>query len=132
MIRKPKLLMTIWLCLAGVGLAAGEIRIALPQTPPAGVKLTGIAVLSSDKWALLEVQEYGQSAERLVLTEGSRRLALEVVEVDPRAQWVIIRNAGELMKLTVEKPASASFVAANFGGEHLPVPLLPPVGAGDP
>lgn len=132
MIRKIQSLMTVWLCLAGFGLTAGETRTALPQTPPARVKLTGIAVLPPDKWGLLEVQEYGQPADRLVLMEGSRRLALEVVEVDGQARWVTVRNAGVLMKLTIEKPAAASMVAVNLDSEHIPLPLLPPIGAGDP
>lgn len=130
--RIIKLLTTTWLGLAGLGLAAGEIRIALPQTPPARVKLTGIAVLPPAKWALLEVQEYGQPADQLALMEGSRRLALEVVEVDGQAKWVTVRNAGALMKLTLEKPAGATIATANSGGAHLPLPLLPPAGAGDP
>jgi hypothetical protein len=126
-------LILISLCVARPGLDAGEPRVALPQMPPARVKLTGIAVLPPAKWALLEVQEYGQPAQQIALAEGSRRIALEVVEVDCLGRWVMVRQAGALLKLTIENPAAVpSIAAANVDAEHVPLPLLPPVGAGDP
>jgi hypothetical protein len=113
-------------------LTAGEPPLALPQMPPAQVKLTGIAILPPVKWALLEVQEYGQNISPLALTEGSRRLALEVVEVDAKAGWVTVRNAGVLMTLTIEKMGATPAAPVAWGGEHRPIPVLPPIGAGDP
>jgi len=132
MVKYLRLLATVWLCLAGNWLVAGEARIALPQTPPAALKLTGLAESLSNKWALLEVQEYGQPAEHLALTEGSCRGTVTVVQVDARAGWAKVNYAGAVITLTVEKLSTAAALPAKPVGEHLPLPLLPQDGVGDP
>ncbi len=107
-------------------------NVVIPQTPPPKIKLNGIAILPPNKWAMLEVQVDGQPVDRLALIEGSRRASLEVVTIDAEGKSVIIRNAGVLMTLAIGKSEAPSMIAANFSGEHVPLPLLPVVGAGDP
>ncbi|MEJ0089393.1 MAG: hypothetical protein WDM80_06570 [Limisphaerales bacterium] len=107
-------------------------NVVIPQTPPPKIKLNGIAILPPDKWALLEIQAEGQPVDRVAMTEGSRKASLELVTIDAKGKSATIRNAGVLTTLAIGKSESPSMMAANFGGEHVPLPLLPVVGAGDP
>lgn len=111
---------------------AGEFPPVVPQSPPARVKLTGIAVLPPDKWVSLRVEEFNEPAVEVVLREGWRRLSVRVVEIDSHARWAIIRCGATDVKLIVEGKNTSVVVAAEFGGEHRPLPLLPPPGSGDP
>lgn len=105
---------------------------ALPALPPVRVKLIGIAVLPPDKWVLLEVQADSEPAVQFALMPNARRIGLQVIEVDPHACWAKIRNGNAVVTLTVENSAAAPVAINNSGGEHRPLPLLPPPGAGDP
>ena len=112
--------------------ATNVTDVVIPQTPPPKIKLNGIAVLPPDKWVLLEIQADGRPVDRVALTEGSRKASLEVVTIDAQGKSATIRNAGVLMTLAIGKAGAPSMVVANFGGEHVPLPLVPEIGAGDP
>lgn len=128
---KTNLLLVAGIWFASLAMA-DEASPTVPQSPPARVKLTGIAVLPPDKWVILEITEYGQPEVRLALTEGSRRLSVRVVKIDSQVRWAIIRCGQTDMKFTIESPATLANPTAELGGEHRPLPLLPPPGAGDP
>lgn len=120
-------------CTAIVKLMASVSPAALPQLPPARVKLIGIAILPPHKWVLLEVEEYQQPPVQITLLQGARREFLQVLEVDSKCGWAIICNAGVDVKLTIEMPATAApNLVSILDEEHRPLPLPPPPGAGDP
>ena len=121
-----------------------SLRAALVQTnpaptaaasPPQQLKLTGIAALLPRKWAVLQIQEPGKPARSVLLKEGTKESGVEVVEIDAQARWVKILNGGAPMTLTFANNGLRSNSPQLAGGpdpNHVPVPLLPPPGAGDP
>ncbi|MDB6122237.1 MAG: hypothetical protein JWQ71_1230 [Pedosphaera sp.] len=80
------------------------------NTPPPNVKLTGIATILGKKQALFMVQEAatpgkGPNKElSYILTEGQREGAVEVVEINEKANTVRIKNDGNISLLTFETP----------------------------
>jgi hypothetical protein len=95
------------------------------NAPPPNVKLTGIATILGKKQALFLVQEPaspGKPANKevsLILSEGQREGAIEVVEINERVSNVKIWNDGKLSELTFEKvnlPSSPVMMPPNLSG----------------
>jgi hypothetical protein len=79
-------------------------------TPPAAplptIVLTGITTILGDKRAFLEITPPAKPAQppkqtSCILTEGQRQV--EVIQIDPKSEFVKVSNDGTLMTLTFEK-----------------------------
>jgi hypothetical protein len=78
-----------------------------PQVPK--IVLTGITTVLGNKRALMKLQPVGNKPNEqakdnsLILTEGQREGAIEVIEIDEKAGSVKVNNSGTVMILTFEK-----------------------------
>ncbi len=96
------------------------------NTPPLNIRLTGITSILGNKRALFMVQEGsapgkgGQQnkEESYIMTEGQRQGALEVLEIDEKAETVKVKNDGVVSTIPIEVPKVAS--APGGPGGNLP------------
>jgi hypothetical protein len=114
-----------------------------PATPPPNVKLTGITTVLGPKKALFMVKDVDtpgkppNKEESVILREGERQGALEVLEINEKAETVRIKNDGTVSVLTFEKAKLPSAPAvqptAMAGGPTQPrIPTFVPPQAGNP
>lgn len=98
-----------------------ELAPAPPPAPPSKVTLQGIMVLGGKRQVLLKLTPPptpGQQPKEqpLIMSEGERQGALEVVRIDPEAREVEFRDSGTPVTLKL-----VDFIAKNTG----PVPAAP-------
>ena len=67
--------------------------------PPPDIKLNGIAAFGSHKWVLLSKADPGKTQRHLLMREGEKDGALEIVAVDELAAVVKVRAGDELLEL---------------------------------
>jgi hypothetical protein len=115
-----------------------DTNIVKDNTPPPNVKLTGITTIFGRKQAFFLVQPPqtpGKPAfkeESYELAEGERRGPLEVVEINPKARNVKIKNDGIESTITFETnrpPSGPAQVAGPAPGVPGPRPFPRPGGA---
>ena len=106
-----------------------------PPVTAVQIKLTGVAVIPPQKWALLQIQAPGKKARAVTLAEGARDASLEVLEIDPRGWRVKIRNSGAVTLLTMAsgRPESGDgpIAVAATDHDHVPLPTVPLPEAGE-
>lgn len=100
--------------------------------PPPNVKLMGIYTLFG-KRAILGVQGNSRPGqppakeESYTMTEGDRRNGLEVLEIDPGARTVKIKNDGDISTLAIETNTTGHSVAGMAqGAPGGPAPFTAP------
>jgi hypothetical protein len=79
-----------------------------PTIPLSTVILTGISTVLGDKRAFLEITPPPKPAQpskpiSCILTEGQRESGIEVLEIDPKTEFVKVLNNGTTMTLTFDK-----------------------------
>src|SRR5579863_1086090 len=92
-----------------------------PKDPPANVKLTGITTILGNKQALFILNEQGSaghppSTHSLILSEGQRSGAVEVLTINPKARMATIKNDGNEFTLNIETNKSAPTATPIGGG----------------
>ena len=106
-----------------------------PAAPMTRLKLTGLAVLPPDKWALLQIQEEGAPPFSAALLEGESKGAVRLVSINITAATALVSNGAVLTELALEKIGVRNKAVAaptQLAAEHRPIPVLPLPGAGDP
>src|ERR1019366_1423753 len=103
--------------------APEPIRVELPPTPLARVKVAGITTFPADKLALLKVYLPAIPPEpakevSCILAVGQRVGPIEVVDIDEAAGSVKVNNWGTVQLLTLDKDSP--------GPQNPPLPPLPP------
>jgi hypothetical protein len=79
-----------------------------PAAPLSTIVLTGISTILGDKRAFLEITPPAKAAQppkqmSCILKEGQREGQVEVIQIDPKSEFVKVSNSGTLMTLTFEK-----------------------------
>lgn len=70
--------------------------------PPPDLKLTGMMCFPPVKAAALYLMEYGKPPTSYVLTEGEARDGIELVEINPSAETVRVKNHGVFVVLSFQ------------------------------
>jgi hypothetical protein len=78
-----------------------------PVEPLPTIVLTGITTILGDARALLEITPASKSSQKVqpkpcVLTKGQHEGEVEVIEIDPKAEFVKVSCAGKVITLTFE------------------------------
>ena len=106
-----------------------------PAAPMTRLKLTGLASLPPDKWALLQIQEEGAAPFSATLLEGESKGAVRLVSINITDATAMVSNGAVLTELALEEIGGRNVPVAaptQLAAEHLPIPVLPPPGIGDP
>jgi hypothetical protein len=103
-----------------------------PEPPPGNITLTGITTILGNKRALLKVSTPPRPPEpakdeNLMLTEGQRDGAVEVLEINEKAGSVKVNNGGQIATLTFDKNGAKAVSAAPGPGG---IPAIPAPNAG--
>lgn len=105
-----------------------------PAVPLSTVIMTGISTVLGEKRAFLEItppSKPPQSSKPIscILTEGQRESGIEVLQIDPKTEFVKVLNNGTTMTLTFDKNGRNTTSSPQRSPPHLqPVrfPLRPP------
>jgi hypothetical protein len=98
-----------------------------PEPPPGNITLTGITTILGNKRALLKVSTPPRPPEpakdeNLMLTEGQRDGAVEVLEINEKTGSVKVNNGGQITTLTFDKNGAKAVAIASGPGSISAIP----------
>jgi hypothetical protein len=94
------------------------------------IKLTGVAALPSQRFAMLQVEENGKAPVLITLREGVSSYHFQLLAIDIGKKEVLVRNCGELVRLWFDEKNPGA-PACGSDPDHAPIPVTPDPNSGD-